>query len=264
MVSYLDVCRRAARNAGTVLVEKMGKVTVRHKSPADLVTDADLAAEQIITTMLRREFPDHSILSEEGQPGEAALAAEYCWVVDPLDGTTNYAHGAPHFSVSVALVERGEPLVACVFDPLRDELFWAVRGQGAWLGDHAIRSSSVVSMSEALGAIGLPPQVQGDSPDLVALLRAVPRFQALRRTGSTALNLAYVAAGRFDAAWGFATRTWDVAAGVLLVREAGGMVCSPNGGDSDLCSGRFLVAATQTLGHEIASLLSDPPIEGAY
>jgi myo-inositol-1(or 4)-monophosphatase len=263
MVSYLEVCQRATRDAGAVLVEMMGKVTVRHKSPADLVTDADLAAEEIITTTLRREFPDHGVFSEEGEPVGGGLAAEYCWVVDPLDGTTNYAHGAPHFSVSVALVERGDPLVACVFDPVRNELFWAVRGQGAWLADHAIRCSSVVSMSEALGVIGLPPKVQEDSPDLVALLRAVPRFQALRRTGSTALNMAYVAAGRFDAGWAFATQAWDMAAGVLLVREAGGMVCSPNGGALNLRSGRFLIAATEGLGREIVSLLSAPPIESA-
>jgi myo-inositol-1(or 4)-monophosphatase len=264
MVSYIDASQEAVRAAGKALVEKLGKVAVRQKSPADLVTDADLAAQEIIATTLRRAFPTHEVLGEEDGLREASRVsqAEYCWVVDPLDGTTNYAHNVPHFSVSVALLHRGEPLVGSILDPLRDELFSAVRGEGAWLNGSAIHTSNVVSMSEALAAIGLPPMVREDSPDLAAFLRAVPRFQAIRRTGSTALNLAYVAMGRFDATWSFSARVWDMAAGVLLVQESGGAARSPNGGSLDVGSGHFLVSATERLGRDIELLLSVPPLEG--
>jgi myo-inositol-1(or 4)-monophosphatase len=180
--------------------------------------------------------------------------------VDPLDGTTNFAHGVPHFSVSVALLQRGRLRVGSVFDPLRDELFSAVEGQGARLNGKPIHTSSVAAAVDGLAAIGFPPGVDEHSADLKAFLRAIPRFQAMRRTGSAALNLAYVAMGRYDATWSYSTRIWDMAAGVLLVREAGGIVDSPTGGELELPSGQFLASANERLHQEITRLLNTPPL----
>jgi len=261
MLSHIEICEKAARLGGAAVLQRLGNVGVRLKSRADLVTDADLAGEKIITATLHRALPGHEVLGEERTHSEGTdpmtlLDAEYCWVVDPLDGTTNFAHNVPHFCVSLALIHRGELEVGCVFDPVRDELFSAIRGHGARLNGHPIHTSRVARAADALAAIGLPPAVERDCPDLGAFLRAVPRFQALRRTGSTALNLAYVAMGRFDAAWSYSTHIWDMAAGALLVRESGGVACSPCGGALELRSGRFLVSATADLSREIISLLN--------
>ncbi|MBN1591093.1 MAG: inositol monophosphatase [Pirellulales bacterium] len=266
MLRYIEICEKAVRAGGTTLIERLGSAHVWQKSPADLVTDADLASQEIVTRILRQAFPAHEVLGEEDVGDEAGetsgkLEAEFCWVLDPLDGTTNFAHGVPHFSVSLALLHRGEPLVGSVFDPLRDELFSAVAGRGASLNGKHIRTSNVATASEAVAAIGFPPGVNENSPDLKAFLRAIPRFQALRRTGSAALNLAYVAMGRYDASWSYSTRIWDMAAGVLLVRESDGTVCSPKGEDLDLRSGQFLVSATGKLNQEIQLLLNTPSLD---
>ena len=240
-----------------MLINKLGNVDVRQKAPSDLVTDADIAAERIIVDLIRNAFPEHKVVGEEETAGNPRSVSKegYCWVVDPLDGTTNYAHGVPHFSVSLALLHGRDLLVGGVFDPLRDELFSAVRGEGACLNGRPIRTSRIGRMSDALTGIGFPPRVNEDSPDLRAFLKAVAHFQGVRRTGSAALNMAYVAAGRFDAAWSYSTRVWDMAAGSLLVGEAGGEVSAPNGSLLDPWSGQFLVAATASLHQEIARLL---------
>jgi len=261
MVSYHEIGEAAVRLGGVALMERFGNVTVRLKSPADLVTDADLASQKVIADFLHDALPGHEVLGEEDSPDQShnPLDAEYCWVVDPLDGTTNFAHQVPHFSVSLALVERGELRVGSVFDPMRNELFSAARNEGARLNGTPIRTSRVERIEDALAGIGFPPQVDERSPDFQAFVRAVSRFQALRRTGSAALNLAYVAAGRFDASWSYSTRIWDMAAGTLLVREAGGVVGSPSGGPMALRSGRFLASANERLGREITQLLSTVP-----
>lgn len=258
MVSYLEVCQKAARAGGAVLNERLGKVRVRLKSPADLVTDADLASQEIVTATLREAFADHQILGEEdlGGPAVDPINAEFCWVIDPLDGTTNFAHEVPHFCVSIALLHRGRLEAGCIFDPLRDELFSAARGEGAQLNGNPIQTSRVTTIEGALGAIGLPTVVDPQSPDLEAMLRAIPRFQALRRTGSMALNLAYVAMGRFDAVWCYSARIWDIAAGILLIQESGGTVTSPWASELELSSGQFLAAANQRLSKQIVELLA--------
>ena len=261
MVSYIELCQDAVRAAGTMLITKLGNVDVRQKAPADLVTDADIAAERIIVELIRDAFPSHRAVGEEETAGTARLASpdEYYWVTDPLDGTTNYAHGVPHFCVSLALIHGRDLLVGGIYDPLRDELFSAVRGEGACLNGQPIRSSRVGRVSDALAGIGFPPSVKEDSPDLRAFLKAVPCFQGLRRTGSAALNMAYVASGRFDAAWSYSTRVWDMAAGSILVREAGGEVSAPDGSVLNPWSGRFLVAATASLHQETMRLLTGVP-----
>jgi myo-inositol-1(or 4)-monophosphatase len=194
------------------------------------VTEADLAAQETVRKIVLGAFPGHSLLGEE-DPVHAVPhpRTEYRWVVDPLDGTTNYVHQVPFFCVSLALERRGELLVGGIYNPVSDECFMAVSGQGAYLNGSRIRVSQVAALDHALVAMGFPAVVTAESPDLRLFQTAVYACQSMRRTGSAALNLAYVAAGRFDAAWTYATKPWDVAAGTLLVREAGGTITAFDG-----------------------------------
>jgi len=263
MSDFIKVCEQAARAGGAVLIEKFGHVTAREKGPADLVTEADFASQEAIRRRILGAFPDHAFLGEEGQtrdadrPHDAAPGGcEFRWIVDPLDGTTNYVHGVPHFSVSLALERAGELAAACVYDPVAEECFTAVAGQGACLNGEAIRTSTVWRPEEALASTGFPAMVQRDSVDVRLFLEGLQLFQALRRTGSAALNLSYVAAGRFDAAWSLSTKVWDVAAGVLLIREAGGVVTSPNGGPLALEQGKVAAAANGRLHAQLLAMMA--------
>jgi myo-inositol-1(or 4)-monophosphatase len=174
-----------------------------------------------------------------------------------LDGTTNFVHQVPHYSVSLALERHGELLVAAVYEPTRNECFTAIAGKGAFLDGRPIRTSKVSELSESLAAVGFPPRTPRDCPDLLVFLEALDKCQAIRRTGSTALNLCYVAAGRFDVYWSFSAKIWDVAAGVLLVREAGGEVTSPDGGPFRLEEARFLAAANRPLHAQLRQLAAE-------
>lgn len=233
MDEYLTVCEAAVRTGGRVLQDWIGRVDVFRKGPADLVTQADLESQEAVRSIVLGAFPDHSLLGEEKQPDEKlADRAEFRWIVDPLDGTTNYVHGVPHYCVSLALEHKGHLQVGAVYDPVLDECFTAALGRGARLNGRPIRTSKVVALSEGLAAIGFPPSVTPDAPDLLMFSEMVFHCQAIRRTGSAALNLCYLAAGRFDLAWSYSTNIWDVAAGVLIIREAGGHVTSPSGGGS--------------------------------
>ncbi len=262
MQEYLSTCEEAVRAGGSVIQDWVGRFAVRKKGPADLVTQADLASQQEIRRIVLDAFPDHCLLGEEADssqilPGSQIPSgrAEYRWIVDPLDGTTNYVHQVPHYCVSLGLERDGDLLVGAVFDPVGDECYTASRGGGAYLNGEEIHSSPVSELSEALAAVGFPPNVTMSSPDLLVFLEAVQRCQAIRRTGSAALNLCYVAAGRFDVFWSFATKIWDVAAGALIVREAGGAITSPEGGDFVLEEARFLAAANRSLHAELLELV---------
>jgi myo-inositol-1(or 4)-monophosphatase len=256
---YMRVCEAAVRAGGQVVQDWAGRFDVRKKGPADLVTQADFASQEIVRKTVLAAFPDHCLLGEEYEPtcgagvspakaaGTAAAQSQYRWIVDPLDGTTNYVHGVPHYCVSLALERNGRLLVGAVYDPILDECFTAIEGAGARLNGRPIHTSGVSALSEALAAVGFPPNVPADAPDLRVFLEMLPRCQAIRRTGSSALNLCYIAAGRFDLYWSYSTRIWDVAAGVLIVREAGGRVTSPDGGEFLLEEARFLAAATPEL-----------------
>jgi myo-inositol-1(or 4)-monophosphatase len=266
---YMRVCEAAVRAGGQVVQDWAGRFDVRKKGPADLVTQADFASQEIVRRTVLTAFPDHCLLGEEAEPTcgagvspdqvrsagvspdqateTAAPQGEFRWIVDPLDGTTNYVHGVPHYCVSLALERNGRLLVGAVYDPVLGECFTAIEGRGARLNGQPIHASGVTALSEALAAVGFPPIVQPDAPDLRLFLELLPRCQAIRRTGSTALNLCYVAAGRFDLYGAYAARAWDVAAGVLFVREAGGCVTSPDGGEFSLEEARFLAAATPEL-----------------
>ena len=248
LAEQLKVCETAVREAGATIQSWIGRTRVTHKGQADLVTEADFAAQEVVRAVVLGAFPDHGLLGEEGQIGcDPGRRPEYRWIVDPLDGTTNFVHGVPHYAVSLALERNGRLLVGAVFDPCLDECFTAAAGQGARLNGRPIRTGVVTELGDALAGTGFPAVVRPDSPDLLVFNQAVYQCQGVRRTGSAALNLCDLAAGRFDVVWGFSTKVWDVAAGVLLIREAGGVVSSPEGGDFVLDEARFLAAANPTL-----------------
>jgi len=246
--NYLQVCEKAVRIGGRVVQQWVGHAKVHEKGPADFVTQADLASQEAVRQAVLGAFPNHCLLGEEEGPNATPTdRAEYRWIVDPLDGTTNYIHGIPHYCVSLALECNGDLLVGAVFDPVLDECYTAVSGQGAWLNGRPIHTSRVASLAESLAVVGFPPNVQVDSPDVALFLDMLTRCQAIRRTGSAALNLCYLAAGRFDLFWSFSTHIWDVAAGVLILREAGGALSSPTGGPFCLEDACFLAAANPKL-----------------
>ena len=237
-----DTLLLAAREAGRVLMEKLSAgVTVAYKGDIDLVTEADLASEQAIVTILRTRHPEHDILAEEGDYGRRG--ADQRWIVDPLDGTTNFAHGFPWFAVSIALEVRGELVLGAVFNPHNNELFIAERGRGATLNDRPLRVSSTGVLGRAMLATGFAydhkTSVDNNYEHFASFQRAA---QAVRRAGVASLDLACVAAGRFDGFWELKLKPWDVAAGVLLVEEAGGRVSDYHGAPMPLDCGEILAS----------------------
>lgn len=245
-VELLKVAEEAALAGARELNAWRGRFTARQKGRHDLVTDADLASERAIRAVISRHFPEHGVLGEEA-PVREQLEREYCWVVDPLDGTTNYVHGFPCYGVSVA-VARGAQLMAGVFyDPTREECFSAAAGNGATLNGASIATSDATKLGEALLAVSFPANLTRESPDLESFLQVAPKCQAVRRSGSAALNLAYVACGRLDGHWAHVIYPWDAAAGVLLVQEAGGVATGSDGRPFELAAGDYLTAATREL-----------------
>jgi len=232
----------AASEAGRLLMEKFDTgVTIAYKGAIDLVTEADLASEQAIVAILRTRHPEHDILAEEGDYGRRG--ADQRWIVDPLDGTTNFAHGFPWFAVSIALEVRGEVVLGAVFNPHNNELFVAERGKGATLNGRPLRVSSTENLERALLATGFAYDHKlcpdNNYSHFERFQRAV---QAVRRAGVASLDLACVAAGRFDGFWELKLKPWDVAAGVLLVEEAGGRVSDYGGVPMPLDRGEILAS----------------------
>lgn len=227
----LEIAVDLARQAGDLLRRghQEGAGAVANKSSAvDLVTAFDLASERLITGGLRRHFPDHAIFGEES--GGVLPAAGPVWVVDPLDGTTNFAHGYPVFSVTLALLVDGQPELGVTYDPLRDDLFWAQRGQGAWRGARRLHVSSAARLGASLLATGFPYyRASSDDNNLAEFGHFMPKTRGVRRGGSAALDMAWVAAGWLDGYWERGMELWDVAAGVLMVREAGGLATTYSG-----------------------------------
>ncbi len=214
----------AALAAGRLLRERLGRVgEIRYKGAVNLVTEVDLASERLLVEMIRSAFPDHALLTEEGT-GQGTLDAPALWVIDPLDGTTNYAHGYPMFCVSVAFLRHGTPELGVVYQPVLDELFVAERGVGAFLNGERLHVSGHQELRTALLATGFPYDRERRREALGVFGRFTLTARAVRRDGSAALNLAYVAAGRFDGFWEQELSPWDTAAGILLVEEAGGRV----------------------------------------
>ncbi|HXR17432.1 MAG TPA: inositol monophosphatase family protein [Terriglobales bacterium] len=246
MNEYLKVAIEAAREAGAVLrAEFYRPKQISYKGEVDIVTESDRRSEALIVARLREQFPSHAIIAEEGG-GAAAAGAKYCWHVDPLDGTTNFAHGYPCFAVSIGIVEDGEPLAGVVFNPVSEELFTAMRGEGAYLNEERIRVSPVETLAQSLVATGFPTHHRKRSANINYYWEFTLRSHGVRRDGSAALDLCSVAAGRFDAFWEFNLHSWDTAAGILLVQEAGGIVTDfagkpyrPGGHDMLASNGRI-------------------------
>ena len=244
----VNVMVKAARQAGTVLLRHMGKLeslSVFEKGRQDYASEVDQLAEAEIIRELKRAYPDAAFLAEEsGVMGRGRQT----FVIDPLDGTSNYLHGIPHFCVSIALVENGEPTDAVIFDPLRNEIYSASKGAGATLNDKKIRVAERKDMAGAMLITGFPPRERARvAPQMAALQAMLGEAEDFRRTGSAALDLAYVAAGRVDGYFEAGVKAWDIAAGILLVREAGGRVCDFRGRGEKLLDGGQVVAANLKL-----------------
>ncbi|PQO44525.1 inositol monophosphatase family protein [Blastopirellula marina] len=258
MSSYLTTCEKAARAAGEVLNHWRGKFSVREKGRADLVTDADLAAQKAIAEILLADFPDFDFLGEESQASERPPAdSPFCWIVDPLDGTTNYVHGLPNYSVSIALAEAGTVIAGVVYDPVFDRCFKAEKGQGAYLNDEKIEVSAAQSLDEALIASSFAASVQPGSKEIDDFIKILTQSQGIRRLGSAALNLAYVASGCLDGYMAFSNKAWDVAAGVILVQEAGGTVQGYGNRPFDLNAPKIVATGTPQLQEALQAQLGD-------
>lgn len=220
---FLEVATETAREAGKILLLEYSRPPeISYKGEVDLVTQADGRSERLIVERLRREFPDHAVVAEEGS-GHAS-ESQYCWYVDPLDGTTNFAHGYPCFAVSIALAKGASLLAGVVYNPVSNELFAAARGEGATLNEKKIHVSAIEKLATSLLVTGFPTRKRAQNPNIHYYWDFKLRSHGVRRDGSAALDLASVAAGRFEGFWEFGLKKWDTAAGVLLVEEAGGRV----------------------------------------
>jgi myo-inositol-1(or 4)-monophosphatase len=263
MSDFMAVCEQAARAGGAALQDWEKRFTIREKGPKDLVTEADFASQQAIRKVVLSTFPDHRFLGEErdeadGDAAESAATGDgaYRWIVDPLDGTLNYIRGMPSYAVSVALERGGDVLAGVVFDPMLNECFAAAAGRGAFLNGNRIRASRCKSLPEALVAVSFSANVARDSVEVRRFVEVLHAGQAVRRSGSAALNLCYIASARLDAYFASSIQVWDVAAGVLVAREAGAFVTSIMGRDFDLRRPDLAVAATAELHAELLETLS--------
>jgi myo-inositol-1(or 4)-monophosphatase len=236
-----------AREAGALLMNYFEKrIKVEYKGDVDLVTEADRRSEALILERIRARWPGHDVIAEEG--GRIESGGEYRWFVDPLDGTTNFAHGFPVFCVSLAIEHKGRRIAGVVFDPTRNELFAAEQGSGAYLNGSRVRVSSTSNLAECLVATGFPSHKRHKNPNIFFYHQITLRTHGVRRAGSAALDLCSVAAGRFDGFWEFNLNPWDTAAGVLVVEEAGGRVTDFSGAPFDIASRETL--ASNGLVHE--------------
>lgn len=221
----------AAEQAGGVLLERYGKPhSIQHKGSIDIVTEADIASEELILDILHKNMPGTKILSEESLSSYSNLPDEPIWIIDPLDGTTNFAHNFPWFSVSIAFYYRGKSIAGVIYSPIQKELFCATLAGGAWLNDQRIRVSEVNVLNKSLVATGFPYDIQERPDSIIAMLKQVlTHSQGIRRPGAATLDLAYLACGRLDAFWEVGLKPWDTAAGHLLVEESGGMLSTFSG-----------------------------------
>lgn len=262
---FLAEATAIAREAGAILRDRYGREhQVRYKGPVDLVTEADAASEALIAHRLKAAFPEHQLLAEEGarEAGDRS-SSPYRWVVDPLDGTTNFAHSFPHFAVSIGLEHDRAPLIGVVYDPLRDELFAAARREGATLNGQSIQVSTTQQLLQSVLATGFSYDLQHRVGQAAAWQAFLVRVQSLRQTGSAALNLCYVAAGRLDGYWERGIAPWDVAAGALIAMEASAIVTNFDGG-SFVADDREVAASNGLLHDDLLQILREhaprPPV----
>jgi myo-inositol-1(or 4)-monophosphatase len=256
MPSYLETSVEIAREAGALLANYFEKrISYELKGEYDLVTDADRASERLVVDRLRSRFPTHSIVAEEGG-GHENSSGEYRWYVDPLDGTTNFAHGFPMFNVTLALERAGELIAGCIYDPIHDEMFSVERGSGAYLNNRRIRVSKAARIEDSLAATGFPSRKRHQNVNVHFYYQMAMWSHGVRRAGSAALDLAYVASGRLDLFWEFGLKPWDMAAGVLLVSEAGGKVSDMQGGPVRI-GGPHLLADNGLVHDEVLKLFGE-------
>ncbi|MDH5517869.1 MAG: inositol monophosphatase [Gammaproteobacteria bacterium] len=262
MKPMMNIAVRAARDASKVIVQYMDRIDhlpIVTKEKNDFVTEVDQKAESVIINTLKQAFPEHSILAEEsGQRGDS----EYQWIIDPLDGTTNYLHGFPQFSISIALKIKGKLSLGVVYDPLRQELFTASAGDGAYLNNRRIRVSKQSSLSGALLGTGFPYKDQRYLDAYLNMFKTFfPETAGIRRAGSAALDLAYVACGRLDGFWEIGLQSWDIAAGALLVREAGGIITDFSANEDYLDNGNVIAANPKVFNQMLKNLEPHIPAE---
>jgi myo-inositol-1(or 4)-monophosphatase len=254
-MSYLETAAGIARDAGALLARYFERrVPVERKGEYDLVTEADRASEALVVERLRSHFPSHAILAEEG--GGVESASEYRWYVDPLDGTTNFAHSYPVYAVSMGLERGGEAIAGVVYDPVRDEMFAAERGGGAYLNNRRMRVSGTRRLGDALLSTGFPNLKRSGSYNIHFYHQLAMATHGVRRSGSAAIDLAYVACGRLDGFWEFGLAPWDMAAGRLIVAEAGGRYSDMDGGPHHLLS-PHLMADNGRIHDELLALFGE-------
>ena len=241
MHPMLNIAVKAARRAGSIInraTQDLDLLTVQRKGEHDYVSEVDKMAEQAIVETLLEAYPDHAILAEEGG---AQGESEYVWIIDPLDGTTNFLHGFPQFAVSIGLQHKGVLNQAVIFDPTRNELYTATRGRGAYLNDRRLRVSKQTRLEDALIGTGFPySDFSFMEAYMKMFLELMPKTAGLRRPGAASLDLAYVAAGRYDGFWEAGLKRWDMAAGVLLIQESGGLVTDFDGGENYMATGNVI------------------------
>lgn len=252
----VNIAVRAARRAGSIInraADNLDVLTVRHKSLNDLVSEVDRAAEDAIIETIKNAYPQHAILAEEsGATGDS----EYVWIIDPLDGTTNFLHGLPIYAVSIALAHRGQLQHAVIYDPTRNDLYTASRGSGAFLNDRRLRVSRRDKLIDGLIGTGFPFRMFEYLDPYIAMLKELMTKSAgVRRPGSAALDLAAVAAGRLDGFWEIGLSPWDMAAGVLMITEAGGMVSDLQGGDQYMQRGQIVAGNPKILAQLLQVIL---------
>ena len=245
----------AAHLGGKVLQDWVGRFSVSEKSRANLVTEADHASQELIHQTISARFSDHSFLGEEGLCHESETS-DYRWVIDPLDGTSNYVHGFPYYAVSIGVENDGELVAGVIFDPNRNETFAATLGDGATLNGQPISTSGETDLSAAMAMASLPVGGDEHDPAIKRFLRSLKHLQTVQRSGSAALNLACVACGRIDAFWSSSLKPWDVAAGVLIAQEAGGAVTNLEGSKIDIMIPDILATSSRRIGQELTGILN--------
>ncbi len=278
LTQFMLASEKAARLGGEVLMKWLGKAKVYEKGPGDLVTQADFESQQVIREFLLGEFPDHHFLGEESETDSddtskaqsstpeqnetkkpsrfPARQPDFCWIVDPLDGTTNFVHQLRSFSVSVALRWRDDVVVGCVFDPTTDECFSAAIGRGATLNGSPIESSQCTEIEKSLAVFSMNSHISADDPQMIRFVNVMKNAATLRRLGSAALNLCFVACGRVDAYWATSLKIWDVAAGFLIAQEAGAVIDDFEGEPLSIGQPRFCATGTEELFDSYKKLLN--------
>ena len=247
----------AARVGGEVLDRWRGKFNAREKSPGDLVTEADFEAQQAIERFLKQRTPEFAFLAEEADASDLSrLEGEYCWIVDPLDGTVNYAYGLAPYAVSVGLALNGRIIAGAIWDPLLEEMFSAAVGEGAFCNDRRLKPTACTDLDQALVGVGFAPQISRKHRQIQQFLRVLEDCRGIRRFGSAALTICYVADGRLDGFWTETVRTWDVAAGIVIAKEAGATVSRVDGQPLDLADPKIVISATAALHERFVELLT--------